>query len=194
MYQPNKPVTWGVGLSPAKFFAALTVLTAPCAFSQTPAVAVSQNAPEISIAAVASTVTITDYSNMQRSAIEADIRRAVAKSQAPAILDMQVPALAPGAGSMGGPIPLVGRSVAPMGQPQPAPEPRMSVTGIAHLRGQWRVEIVTDAAGAQFLVRGQLVPGTAWQVAAIDAGKVTLTKAATRKNGKPAVRVFHFAS
>lgn len=129
--------------------------------------------------AAAPTVTIGDYSDAQRAAIDADIKRALAKAQSGS--DIQVPAPTAGIAAA---IPLAGgANGVPVAASRPAapPEPRVFVSGVAQLHGRWLAEVITDS-GTQLLQPGQSVPGTLWRVEAIGATGVVLTKSAGKSS------------
>jgi hypothetical protein len=134
-------------------------------------------------------VSIGDMSNAQRAAIEAEIRRTLAKAQS-AMNDVTVPAPT---GAV--PIPLAAASAASAPGAFALPQARLAVSGVAQLRGQWYADVSTDQ-GSRLVPAGELVPGAAWRVGEIDDGHVVLVKVDARpvKGKKPQTRSFHFAS
>lgn len=148
-------------------------------------------------------VTIDDLAAAQRSALEAEARRALDRA-----LDRSSDRNASGstasssANGSGGlaaqPIPVVPAvrpataavasaqtmAVPVSGTPAPvaartpaAPDTRLQVAGAARTRSGWRVEVSTDT-GTWWLAAGQPIPGTAWRVAEISATDVTLARPA----------------
>lgn len=133
------------------------------------------------------TVTLAEYRNAQRIALDAEARKKVegasaAAAQASVGAIPVVPAIAPGAAA----IPLAGAS-APIAIPKvPAapPEPRILISGLAAIKGEWRAEVSTEF-GVHLLSVGQQIPGTEWLMGPIRPERVTLLKPERRlRNGK----------
>jgi hypothetical protein len=143
-----------------------------------PIAAMAQSAPP--------SMTIGDLSAAQRAVIDADIRRALMRVQAGSEAPM-VPA--PTSSAMVIP---VASPAAAASSPRPFVqlEPRVAVTGVAKLRGDWLAEVVTDS-GAYLLKSGQAVPQTAWRVNSVDGRQVTLVRDGERKGAKT-LRSFAF--
>ena len=135
-------------------------------------------------------MTIGNYSDAQRAAMEADMRRVAARALVPAMADVVVPAPT----SMVAAIPLATTSlVAAHLKPAPEPETRIAVTGVAQMHGKWFAEVVTDASGAQWLTTGSVVPRAPWRVQSIDTYQVVFTSLETVRKSKPMVRTIRLS-
>lgn len=137
-------------------------------------------------------LTIADIAAAQRTLMEAEMLRTIAKAKAGAAggAAAGVPGVMVPAPSAAAPIAVVPAptlpappqrleqsrpGVAAARSPAATANERVLVTGQALVRGTWRAEVVTDS-GVFFLVTGDAVPGTQWRVADMQAGLVTLGK------------------
>jgi len=131
---------------------------------------------------------VADVAEAQRLALDADIRRAVAKARAPD-LGSGLPAVPAMTGGMTGtgtagsaPIPLttpaMNRTSTATVVPTPAVE-RLALLGVARVRGQWWAEIDTGN-GVRLVRSGDHVASLGvggkgpWTVATVEAARVVL--------------------
>jgi len=133
----------------------------------------------------ASAQTIADYSAAQRAALQAEMTRLTAPSEA-ASAAQQGSTTAP-------PTPVVAKPVAldPPVTPRPLPrfevqEPSIEVAGVTLLRGRAMVELAIRGR-VHLLQPGMKVPGSSWSVDAVSATEVVLTRTASITPSAPGV-------
>lgn len=159
----------------------LGTVVAATSIGASPAWAAPLGAPS---AAPVPTVTLAEYRNAQRIALDAEARKkiegasTVAAQQSVGAIPV-VPAIAPGAVAVGASAPILVPKV-----PAAPPEPRIAISGLAAIKGEWRAEISTEF-GVHVLRTGEQIPGTEWLVGPIRPERVTLLKPERRlRSGK----------
>jgi hypothetical protein len=122
----------------------------------------------------ASAQTIADYSAAQRAALQAEMTRLTAPSQA-ASAAQQGPTTAPAVAVASKPV-----AMDPPVSARPLPrfevqEPSIEVAGVTLLRGRAMVELAIRGR-VHVLQPGMKVPGSSWSVDAVSANEVVLTR------------------
>lgn len=161
-------------------FAALTGCALLAMVAALPASAAEVKAAAPAASAPAVPMTIGDFIELQRKAMESDLasKNAAANpggaGQVPAPATTAPIAVVPAVKTAS----IAAGAISVQQRPARPPEPSISVTGVASFGGQWFAEVQTQT-GSKLMRQGERVYGTPWTVSAVQPNAATLVRPGT---------------